>query len=383
MKKILLLGASGNIGSQSLDIFLNDRKSFKLVGFSVGRQDDKIPQILRDFPTVSSVYLIDEAKAKVLQNQYPNVTFYSGDCGLKELVANTDADMVENALVGFSGLVPSVTALEHNKLLALSNKESLVVGGELINKLLEEGHGKIWPIDSEHVALAKCLAQTDRDHVEEMIITASGGSFRNLTRDQLEGVSVKDALAHPTWNMGAKITIDSATMMNKGFEVLEAHYLYNWPTSNIRVVLHKESFVHSALKLISGEYIADVCPPDMHGPIAYALYEGKAFNETVKANSLEDFGNFTFKPFDPNRYPAVGLCLSALEKGGIMPALLNGANEEAVNLFLKEKIKFTDIETSVAYTMEAIPNIISPTLGDLIEADKLARKTVRDFFNLK
>ncbi|MCQ2799050.1 MAG: 1-deoxy-D-xylulose-5-phosphate reductoisomerase [Bacilli bacterium] len=381
MRKVLLLGASGNIGSQSLDIFKADRRNFQLVGISVGRQHDKIPAILRDFPSIASVYLIDEGAAERYKIVYPSVRFYCGD-QLKDLVADTSADIVENALVGFSGLVPSVVALEHNKILALSNKESLVVGGELINKLLEEGHGKIWPIDSEHVALAKCLHEVSRDDVEEMIITASGGSFRNLTRDELEGVTVKDALAHPTWSMGAKITIDSATMMNKGFEVLEAHYLYNWPVSNIRVLLHKESYVHSLLKLNDGSYIADVCPPDMHGPISYALYEGNAFNHVDRTSSIEEFGNFTFKSFDKDRYPAVGLCLYALEKGGIVPALLNGANEEAVNLFLQEKIRFIDIETAVAYTMDAIPNIISPTLEDLIKADKQARKTVREYFNL-
>ncbi len=376
MRKVLLLGASGNIGSQSLDIFAKDRESFTLVGITVGKQTEKIPAILKDFPSIKSVYSIKKTDYEPL---FPNVRFYYGDNGLADIIKDSDCDMVENALVGFSGLVPSITALKCNKILALSNKESLVVGGELINKLLADGHGSLLPIDSEHVALAKCLAEVDRSDVEEMVITGSGGSFRNLTRDQLEGVTVEDALRHPTWSMGAKITIDSATMMNKGFEVIEAHYLYNWPIDNIRVVLHSESYVHSALKLKDGTYIADVCKPDMHGPISYALYEKKAFTETVRGNSLESFGDFHFKEFDNVRYPAVSICINALKEGGIKPAVLNGANEEAVNLFLREKIKFIDIEKVVSLALANIANIIEPTLDEILIADKQARAFVRSY----
>lgn len=376
MRKVLLLGASGNIGSQSLDIFAKDRESFTLVGITVGHQSDKIPAILEDFPSIKAVYSIERT---AFEGNYPNVRFYHGETGLGEIIKDSDCDMVENALVGFSGLIPSITALKCNKILALSNKESLVVGGELINKLLKEGHGSLLPIDSEHVALAKCLGEVNRDDVEEMVITGSGGSFRKLTRDQLEGVTVQDALRHPTWSMGAKITIDSATMMNKGFEVIEAHYLYNWPIDNIRVVLHGESYVHSALKLRDGTYIADVCPPDMHGPISYALYEKRAFTETIRGNSLDSFGNFTFREFDNLRYPAVSICINALKEGGIKPAILNGANEEAVNLFLKEKIKFVDIEKVVSLALANIANIIEPTLDDILAADKEARAFVRSY----
>ncbi len=376
MRKILLLGASGNIGSQSLDIFRNDRESFLLVGFTVGHQIDKIPAILNDFPSVRAVYSIEKTP---FEGNYPNVHFYHGEHGLEEIIKDSDCDMVENALVGFSGLVPSITALKCNKILALSNKESLVVGGEIINNLLADGCGSLLPIDSEHVALAKCLSKVDVDDVEEMIITGSGGSFRNLTRDQLENVSVAQALNHPTWSMGAKITIDSATMMNKGFEVIEAHYLYNWPIDNIRVVLHQESCVHSALKLKNGKYIADVCKPDMHGPISYALYERKAFTETVVGDSLESFGPYHFKEFDNARYPAVSICVNALKEGGIKPAILNGANEEAVNLFLKEKIKFTDIEKLVTLALANFANIIEPTLDQILIADKEAREFVRSY----
>lgn len=378
MRKVLLLGASGNIGVQSLDIFEYDRESFELVGISVGKQTDQIEDILKRFPSIVGVYCIDSEFAEDLAKRHANLHVFSGEDGLSRLIKDSPADMVENALVGFSGLVPSITALEENKILCLANKESLVVAGDLVNRLLDEGHGKMWPIDSEHVAIAKCLSRVNPDDVEKIIITGSGGAFRNLSIDELDDVTPEMALNHPTWKMGAKITIDSDTMMNKGFEVIEAHHLFRVSTDKVQVVLHDESHLHSALLLKDGTIVGDVSKPDMHGPIAYALYEGKTPYEVYKVKRLEDFGPYHFHEFNEKRYPAVPLCLEALKRGGTATAVLNGANEEAIRLFLERKIKFSDIVKVNEIALNHFDNIINPTLTDMVRMDKEARLFVRN-----
>jgi 1-deoxy-D-xylulose-5-phosphate reductoisomerase len=380
MRKVILLGASGNIGSQSLDLFLADKASFELVGISVGHHVEKIEGILAQFPTIQAVCVQEEKDAESLQKAHGSLKIYWGDDGLISLIQETECDMVENALVGFSGLVPSLTALRTNKILCLANKESLVVGGELIRKILAQGQGKLYPIDSEHVALAKCLSKVNREDVERLVITASGGAFRKLSRNELANVTPEMALQHPTWKMGAKITIDSATMMNKGFEVIEAHYLFDWPIEKIEVLLHDESEVHSLILMKDGTYYADVGKPDMHGPIAYALYEGKAPFEVRHEKGIHDFGDYHFKAFDPVRYPAVPMALKALRNGGIETTVLNAANEEAVHLFLEGKIPFLDIEHACSLALANFPNIMRPTLRDILTTDSLTRIYVRRKF---
>lgn len=378
MRKVLLLGASGNIGEQSLDIFEHDHESFELVGISVGKQTNQIEGILNRFPSIVGVYCIDETFAKDLAKRHPNLHVFSGDNGLIELIKDSPADMVENALVGFSGLIPSITALEENKILCLANKESLVVAGDLVNALLDKGYGKMWPIDSEHVAIAKCLSRVNPEDVEKILITGSGGAFRNLAIDELDNVTPEMALNHPTWKMGAKITIDSDTMMNKGFEVIEAHHLFRISTDKVQVILHDESHLHSALLLKDGTIVGDVSKPDMHGPIAYALYEGKVDYEVYRVKRLEEFGPYHFHDFNEKRYPAVPLCLEALRRGGTSTAVLNGANEEAIRLFLERKIKFSDIVKINEIALNHFDNIINPTLTDLVRMDKEARSFVRN-----
>jgi 1-deoxy-D-xylulose-5-phosphate reductoisomerase len=380
MRHVALLGASGNIGSQSLDLFVLDRASFELNAISVGHHVEKIPDILKNFPTVHYLCVQEQTDALTLEKAYPDLTISWGDEGLVELLEKCGCDMVENALVGFSGLIPSLTALRLDKILCLANKESLVVGGTLIERLLAQGKGKLYPIDSEHVALAKCLSKVKREDVERLVITASGGAFRKLSRSELKNVTPEMALQHPTWKMGAKITIDSATMMNKGFEVIEAHYLFDWPVDKIEILLHDESEVHSLLLMKDGSYYADVGKPDMHGPIAYALYEGKAPFEVRHEKGIHDFGDYHFKAFDPVRYPAVPLALKALRNGGIETTILNAANEEAVHLFLEGKIPFLDIEQACSLALANFPNIMRPTLRDIETSDALARLYVRRKF---
>lgn len=373
MRKVCLLGASGNIGTQSLDIFASDRKSFTLKGISIGHQVDKIPSILKAFPTVTHLCVEEETDAIVLRKNYPTLKIYSGDEGLKDLIKESDCDMVENALVGFAGLVPSLTSLQLDKILCLANKESLVVGGEFIKRLLKAGTGKLYPIDSEHVALAKCLSKVKREDVKRFIVTASGGAFRDMSRDELKNVTPELALNHPTWKMGPKITIDSDTMMNKGFELIEAHYLFDWPIEDMLIVINEESEVHSALEMKDGTFYADVGKPDMHGPISYALYEGKAPFEVYSGHSLESFGPYHFRKFDPLRYPAVDVALRAFTRGGVYTTILNAANEEADKLFLVGKISFTDIEPLCRLALHTIPNIMNPTLRDVLSSDAYTR----------
>ena len=376
MRTVLLLGASGSIGTQTLDILKKHPDRFVLTGFCVGNRDHVIPEILKDFPTVKAVYLKSEAKAKEYALAYPNVSFFHEGEGFAGLFEISDAEMVVNALVGFAGMVPSIMALEQNRILCLANKESLVVGGALIQELLKNGHGKLYPIDSEHVAIAKLFSRVNMDDVETLYITASGGSFRDRKREDLVGVTPEDALAHPTWNMGAKITIDSATMMNKGFEVIEAKWLYDFPLEKTKIMMHRQSYVHSLLKMKDGTFLADISAPDMHVPIEYALMEANVDFELVKANNLAELGDFDFWDFDPARYPAVGIALDAFHRGGNSPAVLNAANEEAVYAFLDGFTPFLSIEELVGVALDYVPYIEKPTLEDLIKTDADARNLV-------
>lgn len=373
MKKVLLLGASGSIGNQSLDILKKDKKRFTLDGFSLGRKIERIPQILKEFPEVKYVCVQLEQDYLKLKEEYPNLSWYFGDEGLKQIVIDCPSDMVINALVGFSGLVPSLTALREDKILCLANKESLVVGGKLIDSLLKQGKGKIYPIDSEHAAIAKLLSKVKTEDVEKILITASGGAFRDLKKEDLYNVSPEMALAHPNWKMGPKITIDCATMMNKGFEVIEAKWLFGFPLEKIEILMHRESHVHSLLLLKDGTYLADISEPDMHGPIEYALYEGKVDFEPKKATRLEDFGPYHFSEFDKSRYPCVDLALRAFKTGGNACAILNGANEEAVKGFLEGKIPFLSIQKLVTSALDNLKIIANPSLRDILTSDVNSR----------
>ena len=377
MRTLLLLGASGSIGTQTIDLLSSHRDAFSLLGFSVGYRHQIIPSLLERFPEVKAVYLRDENEAIRYQEKYPSVHFYSEKDGWEPLFAEANAEMVVNALVGFSGLVPSLLALKQNRILCLANKESLVVGGALIRDELNKGHGKLYPIDSEHVAIAKIFSRVPLDDIETLYITASGGSFRDRKREDLEHVTKAEALSHPTWSMGEKITIDSATMMNKGFEVLEAKWLFDFPLEKTKIMMHKQSHVHSFVLKKDGTYVGDVSAPDMHGPIEYALFEGKVDFELKEVKNLADFGPFDFSEFVPMRYPAVGLALDAFHRGGSACAVLNAANEEAVHAFLDGKISFLSIEELVGVALDYIPLIQNPSLEDLIQINAMTTAFVR------
>lgn len=365
MEKVLILGASGSIGHQTLDILKANKDKFCLVGFSVGTKVDLIDEILKEFPSVKFICTKNE------KYESTNITCFNGDEGLISLIKATKPTLVVNALVGFVGLSPTVYCLENNIDVALANKEALVVGGELIRNILKTSKAKIYPIDSEHVAISKCLKGNFED-VTELILTASGGAFRDLSREELKNVTKEDALKHPSWNMGDKITIDCATMMNKGFEIIEAYYLFNIDIDNIKILLHDESKIHSLILLKDGSYLADIGPSDMHLPISYALFRGNRETNNYRLN-LEDFGTFHFRKFDANRYPCVGFALKAIKVGGTMPATLNAANEIAVRAFLENKISFLQIEEIISYVLDTSNVILKPSLSELIKADENAR----------
>ena len=377
MKKVLLLGASGSIGSQSIDVINQNKDEFVLTAFSVGKRSEVVDDILKDHKEVKHVYVIGPLKAKELAKKYKGIKFYSGPNGLAKLTNKADFDMCVDALVGFAGLEPAVLTLKRDKILCLANKEALVTGGTLLSRYLATGHGKLYPIDSEHVALAKCLSRCKKPDVKKLIITASGGALRNVPIEDLDKMKAEDALKHPTWSMGLKITIDCATMMNKGFEVIEAWYLYAFPLDQIEIKMHDESLVHSMVELNDGTLLVDYGKPDMHKPIEWAMKEGKVDYEVLKIKSLSELKDCHFHEYDPKRYPCTELAKKAMVAGASKMIALNAANEVAVNRYLKGEIKFTDIAKIVEKVVDATPIIYKPKLKVIKKLDSVSRKAAQ------
>ncbi len=381
MKRIVLLGASGSIGSQTIDVVLHHKDEFSIVAVSIGKNIDKLKMLLAKIPSIQHVCVADEQVKEVLRLEYPDKQWYSGDEGLQALAGLAEYDIFVDAVVGFRGLLPALTAIANHKVIALANKESLVAGGPLVKAALAKHQVPLYPIDSEHSAIFQCLQGNTHDSIDKLIITASGGSFRDLTREQLQDVSVEAALHHPNWNMGGRITIDSATMMNKGFEVIEAHYLFDIPYEKIDVLIHRESAIHSMVQFQDHAIIAQIGTADMRLPIQYAL----SYPQRLKMYNDEpfDFGKFAtlhFEPASMERYPLLKLAFEVGKKGGNLGAIMNAADEEAVRLFLNKKIAFLDIETSVIKAVEGVRFIAEPTLQDIIESDAAARRFVKDMW---
>ena len=376
MKKIILLGASGSIGTQTIDVIYNHQDEYELVAFSVGRRIGEARKILKLFD-VKHVCVSSSEDALILSQEYPNVHFTSGDDGLLELVSLEEGNWVVNALVGSVGLRPTLVAIEHGKNIALANKETLVVGGKFVKQALKKHHVELTPIDSEHSAIFQCLQGINKEDIDKLIITASGGSFRDKTREELHGVSVKQALSHPNWSMGAKITIDSATLMNKGFEVIEAHYLFDIDYEDIEVLLHKESIIHSMIQTKDTALLAQLGTADMRLPIQYALSYPKRYDlvNGEKCN-LAKIGSLHFAEPDTVRFPLLKTAYECGMKEGNACAILNAANEIAVGAFLNEQIEFLDIERLIFKALENIEYIEDATLEDVFETDRKTREYV-------
>ena len=380
MKKVCILGASGSIGRQTLDVMGKNPNDFTLVGFSIGHQTRKIAGILKKYPEVKAICLQEKVAANRYQKKYPNIHFSYGNEGLLELIDKSNPEMVVNSLVGFVGLLPTIHCLKKNLIVCLANKEALVVGGEIVNDLLAKGKGKLYPIDSEHVAISKCLDVDDKD-VNRIVLTASGGAFRHLSREQLKSVTPEDALRHPTWKMGKKITIDCATMVNKSFEIIEAHYLFNYPFDKIGIKLHDESMIHSYIIYNDGYIRADEGKPDMRIPIKYALYEKMTDFKTVTVPSLDSFKKYHFHDFDISRYPMVRYAKTVIENKGTYGAVFNAANEEADYAFLNHEISFLTIEKIISTLMDEHNNIIRPTYEQIALVDQKTRQKARELIN--
>lgn len=382
MKRILLLGASGSIGSQTLDVIRENHGTYELTAFSVGHQAEKAEEIVASFPTVTAVCFQNQEDADAFASEHEWLKVYAGDEGLCQIIEDTEVEMVVNALVGFVGLAPTLKALECNRTLATANKESLVVGGKLINDLLDAGHGKLLPIDSEHVGVSKLLRKAKGKKIYKIHLTASGGALRDLPVDELEYATPEQALAHPNWQMGEKITIDCATMMNKGFELIEACVLFRRPMEDFAVLMHDESMVHAAIQYTNNRYLCDISTPDMHGPIAYALAEGNVKYHVKSVRALWKLKKLHFHDFDPERYPCVDLAKRAYEMGGNALAVLNAANEVAVSAFLAGQIRFTDIAGEVAVALRKIPHLDDAPYEELVVTDKMTRAFVEERIRL-
>lgn len=344
MKYVYLVGACGSIGTQALDIIRDNKDEFKVIGMSVGSNLELAYKLIEEFKPEIVCY---RKESHIKDLSYNPITTY-GDNGLLEIAKyhKYDNELFINALVGIAGLLPTVEAIKAKKNIALANKETLVVAGDIINNLIKEYNVSLYPIDSEHSAILQCLTGEEIKEVKRLIITASGGSFRDRTREELSNVTVKEALAHPNWSMGPKITIDSATMMNKGFEVIEAHYLFNIPYDRIATILHRESIVHSMVEFNDSSIKAQIGASDMHTPIAYALKY--PHHDKLNYDNLNLIGlKLNFEELSYDRYPCLKYAYDAANKGGCYLAVLNAANEAAVKLFLNNKIKFLEIENII------------------------------------
>ena len=376
MKKIAVMGITGSIGLQTLDVVEQHPTELSIVALSAGANIDLLKKILtRCQPKLVCVQLASDAY--LLKKLYNNINFVSGEQGLIDIATYVEADLIVNALVGFVGLKPTLAAIEAHKDVALANKETLVVGGKFVKSALKNAGTRLFPIDSEHSAILQALQGNDPTSVAKLIITASGGSFRDKDRTELTNVTKADALKHPNWSMGAKITIDSATMMNKGLEVIEAHWLFDKDFDDIEVLMHPESIVHSMVEFKDGAIIAQLGTADMRIPIQYALCYPKRLSSTKnKKLNLAQVGQLNFKSPDFKRYPLLRLAYEVGRLQGNLPTIMNAANEEAVRLFLADKIPFLKIEELVLQACSEIVYVNDINLEDIFYYDKLARTFV-------
>jgi 1-deoxy-D-xylulose-5-phosphate reductoisomerase len=380
MKRLLILGATGSIGTQALDVVTRASDQFELVGLSADRDATTLIRQAVEHQ-VDRIALADEDAAALAAEQWTDGEVLAGTEGLARLVAESGADLVLNGIVGSAGLGPTIVALSEGIDVALANKESLVVGGELVTALSEATGAQIIPVDSEHSALHQLIHGERPGTIARLTVTASGGPFRGRTRAELEGVTVEQALKHPTWAMGGKITIDSATLMNKGLEVIEAHHLFGTPYDRLDVVVHPQSIVHALVAMIDGATLAHLGHPDMRVPIAYALHHPDRVDVPVPTLDLAEVGALTFEPPDPDTFVCLRLAREAGIAGGTAPCVLNAANEIAVNAFLEGRLSFLGIAAVIEATLEQVPTGRVHSFDTLFDADAAARETAAELVN--
>ncbi|EZP78072.1 1-deoxy-D-xylulose 5-phosphate reductoisomerase [Parageobacillus genomosp. 1] len=378
MKYISILGASGSIGTQTLDIIRSHPDEFRLAAVSIGKNVDKARAMIEEFAP-RLVAVADRDAYDKLRSEYAGkIKVIYGEEGLIEAAVFPETNIVVTAVVGSVGLVPTLKAIEAGKTIALANKETLVTAGHIVTEAAKKRGVPLLPVDSEHSAIFQCLQGEKREQVEKIILTASGGSFRDKTREELKHVTVEEALRHPNWSMGAKVTIDSATMMNKGLEVIEAHWLFELPYEQIDVLLHRESVIHSLVQFRDTSVIAQLGTPDMHVPIQYALtYPERLLLNSTKPLDLAQVGTLHFERMDLERFRCLRFAYEAGKAGGSLPTVLNAANEEAVAAFLAGRIAFLDIEAYIERALEWHELIKEPSLEEIRQIDAETRKYVQ------
>lgn len=372
MKKILVLGSTGSIGVNALNVIRNFKDKFQVAGLTVNSNiqqlENQVEEFNPEFVVIRDSKRADEFKKK------NTIKVLSGNNGLIEVAASYNYDIIIGAMVGFAGLAPTIEAIKRGKRIALANKETLVVAGELITKMVRESGAEIIPVDSEHSAIYQCLVGENLTEVEKLILTASGGPFLNKDRSFLEKATVTEALNHPNWKMGSKITIDSASMMNKGLEVIEAHWLFGLEADKIEVVIHPQSIIHSMVQFVDGSIKAQLGLPDMKLPIQYALSFPERFENNFARTDFPKLNTLTFFEPDLKKFECLDLAFNALKTGGTAPCILNAANEVAVDKFLNKKIRFSRIPEIINESLNKIVNHFDPDLETIFECDKQTRE---------
>jgi len=376
MKKILILGSSGSIGVNTLNVVRNFPDKFGVVGLTANSRIDVLEQQIKEF-SPEFVVVTDESKAKELQSNIGNLCeVFSSYNDLLNAVSQRDYDILIGAIVGFAGLAPTLESIKRGKRIALANKETLVVAGELVTKLVLENGAEILPVDSEHSAIYQCLVGENLNEVEKLILTASGGPFLNKDKSFFENATVDEALNHPNWKMGNKISIDSATMMNKGLEVIEAHWLFGLPVDKINVVVHPQSIIHSMVQFVDGSVKAQLGLPDMKLPIQYALTFPERLENSFERTDFPAINNLSFFEPDFNKFECLQLAFDVIKSGGTAPCILNAANEIAVDKFINRQIKFSQISDLINKALDKIENHSDPDIETIFECDRVTREFV-------
>lgn len=374
-QKLVILGSTGSIGEQALDIVREHPDFYQVLALSCNSNWKILARQINEFRPGYAL-LCDENYRRELEDAvtHHDTELLFGEDKLSELAVLEAADTILNSLVGFVGFLPTVVALKAGKKVALANKESLVVGGQIINEVLSGEEDRLIPVDSEHSAMLQCLVGERRDRIEKLLITASGGPFRTWSRERMEQITVRDALDHPNWSMGAKITIDSATMMNKGLEIIEAYWMFDLPLSRIEAVVHPQSVIHSIITFVDGSSKAQLGPPDMKVPILYALTYPDRLPLDVPRMDWEQAFELTFEPVDYDKFPCIRLAIESIQEGGAAPAVLNAANEIAVQRFLDKEIPYIQISRVIESCLKKIDSNIEMNLSSLKEIDRITRE---------
>jgi 1-deoxy-D-xylulose-5-phosphate reductoisomerase len=376
MKKVFILGSTGSIGVNCLNVINRFKDDFEVSGLTVNSNTELLLEQTRKYkPRV--IVVRDKNAAKRISDKLPDgCNLLAGEEGLIKASIEAEYDIFMGAMVGFAGLAPTIEAVKRGKRIALANKETLVVAGELVTNLCRENASEIIPVDSEHSAIYQCLIGENLNEVEKLILTASGGPFLKKDKSFFENATVDEALNHPNWKMGSKITIDSATMMNKGLEVIEAHWLFGLPVDKIEVVIHPQSIIHSMVQFVDGSIKAQLGLPDMKLPIQYALTFPERLQNDFDRTSLPEIGSLTFFEPDLTKFECLKLAFDAINDGGTAPCILNAANEVAVNKFLHKEIKFSHIPLLIKRALDKVETVFSPDLGTVFECDKQTREFV-------